>query len=203
MSTDPVDVARDDDPYEGRCGARLVSGGHCRRYPIKGAKRCEMHGSGTALARAKAAANVLQAKINGELQLRGWEPVADPVTHYAELAGEILAFKDLAREQVNVLDDWALTIGHFTSHEDGESAFMAMAEQAKAVVAVYERALDRAERTLARMIGIGFTAHAHRLAEDRGGAFLGAMRAMLADPRVTVVGNPDDVLFDALKALQG
>jgi hypothetical protein len=166
-----------------------------------------MHGSGTPQARAKAAANVLQAKINGELQQRGWEPVTDPISHYADLGGEALAFKDLAREQVNVLQDWALTIGHFQrDDDDGDSQFMAMAEQAKAVVAVYERALDRCDKILGSMLRIGLTAEALRQTRERPSreqseALIAAMDRLLADPRVSIEGDPRAVVSDALRGL--
>jgi len=175
-----------------QCTGHTRSGERCTKRPIVGGTVCYTHGGATEQVKAKARERLLHAKLNGELVKLGWEPVIDPISKYAEVGGEVLAFKDLARERVNEL------AGKWETPAEGF-----IAEDTRAAVQVYERALDRAERTLARMIGIGFTAHAHRLAEDRGHAFLGAMRAMLADPRVTVDGNPDDVLFDALKALEG
>jgi hypothetical protein len=168
---------------------------------------CATHGGSAFQVRNAAAVKLLQARINGELQQRGWEPVTDPITHYADLGGEALAFKDLAREQVNVLQDWALTIGHFQRDDDGgEPEFMAMAEQSKAVISVYERALDRCDKILGSMLRIGLTAEALRQTRERPSreqaeALIAAMDRLLADPRVHVDGDARAVVSDALRGL--
>ena len=47
-----------------------------------------MHGGLAPRVQAKVRAVQLRARINGELQALGWEPVIDPIPRYAELAGE-------------------------------------------------------------------------------------------------------------------
>lgn len=197
-------------PIPGRCGARLVGGGFCKRYPMKLTKRCAWHGSGAPQVQAKVREMRLTAKVNGELQSLGWEPVTDPVARYADLAGEILAFKDLARAHVNALEDWALTIGNFTSMEDGEPEFRAMAEQAKAVVMVYERALDRAERVLGRMQSLGISAdllrealhlESERPTREQVEKLASVLNRVLGDKRVSVdSGVARQVVVDAMTA---
>lgn len=183
------------------------SGKRCRKRPEPGMEVCRMHGGATPNAKAGAAVRLLQAKINGELQRRGWEPVTDPVTHYAQLGGEALAFKDLAREQVNALEDWSLTIGAMMRQDDEVPEYMAMAEQAKAVVGVYERALDRCDKILASMLRIGLTHEALRMAQERPSreqaeTLAAVIGLVLSDPRVTVVeGQANAVVLDALKGL--
>lgn len=142
------------------CGAKTRNGGTCKSYPVAGAKRCRMHGSSGPVARTAAAVNVLQAKLRGELNQRGWEPITDPVAEYALIGGEVVALKDMARERINDLE------GQWENPSNG-----IMAEDTKAAVQFYERALDRAERTISRMVGHGLDfaalAAALQLARER------------------------------------
>ena len=141
------------------------SGERCRKRPVVGATVCPTHGGSAPQVRAKAAVRVLEAEVAREIGRQGWEPVTDPVGAYADNAGEVLAFKDRLRERVEQLDDWTMRVASFGGDDDGESGsqLMAMGEQVRAYVAAYERSLDRAERTLARMISLGFDAQAIEL----------------------------------------
>lgn len=103
-----------------------------------------------------------------------------------------MAFKDRLRERVETLDDWTLRIAAFGASDDEAEGrqLMAMGEQVRAYVAAYERALDRAERTLARMISLGLDAKALELrAEEIGkaaGRHLGTIvQGILADLELT------------------
>lgn len=192
-----------------RCGAKTRSGEPCTQWRVNGTNRCKMHGGASPRAVAKHKEMLLQARVNGELQALGWEPVTDPVARYADLAGEILAFKDLAREQMNALQDWTLTIGHFTRGDDEVPEFLAMAEQAKAVVMVYERALDRAERVLGRMQSLGISAdllrealhlEAERPTREQVEKLAAVLNRILSDSRVSVSGDAQSVVVDAMKA---
>lgn len=123
---------------------------------------CSTHGGSAPQVRAKAAERVLEQQVAREIGRQGWAPVTDPVAAYADNAGEVLAFKDRLRERVETLDDWTLRIAAFGASDDEAEGkqLMAMGEQVRAYVAAYERALDRAERTLARMISLGLDAKA-------------------------------------------
>lgn len=148
-----------------RCSATSTqSGERCRKRPIVGGTVCFTHGGATPQVKAKAAERVVEAQVAREIGRQGWEPVTDPVGAYADNAGEVLAFKDRLRERVETLDDWTMRIAAFGGGDDDERGqLMAMGEQVRAYVAAYERSLDRAERTLARMISLGFDAKALRL----------------------------------------
>lgn len=149
MHSPPVVAAR------AVCGAKTRGGGTCINHPVTGATRCRMHGGASPAVLAKAAVNRLEAKVRGELKSKGWAPVTDPLTHYADLGGEILAFKDLARERINVLQSW----------ETPEVGMLA--EDTRAAVQVYERALDRADKILASMLRLGLDAEALRQGRER------------------------------------
>src|SRR5215217_6021247 len=118
---------------QNRCGAKTRDGGSCTQWPVKGTTRCKMHGGLAPRVQAKVRAMQLRARINGELQALGWEPVIDPIPRYAELAGETLAFKDLARERINELGSWQQA-NEFDSLD------------IHAAVKVYEWALEQSER---------------------------------------------------------
>src|SRR5215217_1596338 len=115
------------------CGARTRDGGSCTQWPVKGTTRCKMHGGLAPRVQAKARAMQLRARIDGELQALGWKPVTDPIPRYAELAGETLAFKDLARERINELESW---------EHDGTFETLDIHAAGK----VYQLALEQSER---------------------------------------------------------
>jgi len=89
------------------------------------------------------------------LEARGWQPITDPVPLFADLAGEIWEWKESARARVDELESWSVT------------NLLTGAEDVRAIVQVYEKALDRAHRTLVDMLRIGLTAEHLRQAKER------------------------------------
>ena len=142
-------------PSRRRCKARSKgSGEQCKRSPVPGAEVCVVHGGAAPQVRAKAAERLLTARIRGELAKVEIEPITDPAAAYADLAGEQWAFKELARQQIEVLEAW---------HSWSEGA----GEQIKATVQVYTAALAQMQKTLADMLRIGLSAEALRAAKER------------------------------------
>ncbi len=142
-------------PPRRRCKARSKgSGEQCKRSPVAGADVCLAHGGAAPQVRAKAAERLLTARIRGELAKAEIEPITDPAAAYADLAGEQWAFKELARQQIQVLESWA-------SWSEGAG------EQIKASVQVYTAALTAMQKTLADMLRIGLSAEALRAAKER------------------------------------
>jgi hypothetical protein len=156
-----------------------------------------MHGGLAPRVQAKARAVQLRARINGELQALGWKPVTDPIPRYAELAGETLAFKDLARDRINELGSW-------------EHASEFDAQDIHAAVKVYQWALEQSERILARMSSLGLTAEilreslhleAERPTREQVATLTAVLDNVLADPRVSVdPGVARRVVVDAMVA---
>lgn len=173
--TDPVKQNNPAAPLEKpRCGARKVDGTPCRRWPIKGSNRCRLHGGSAPQVRAKARQNVLEARINGELRRREVTPVTDPVTAIQDVVGREFAFLDLAQDRMSeILDSWART-SEVTGVED-----------ARATVAIFERALDRAERGAARMVQLGIQARIAAAQEMRAAAFIAAFQRAITLARTT------------------
>jgi hypothetical protein len=182
---------------QNRCGARTRDGGSCTQWPVRGTTRCKMHGGLAPRLRAKVRAMQLRARINGELQALGWEPVTDPIPRYAELAGETLAFKDLARERINELGSWeqANEFDNLDIH---------------AAVKVYQWALEQSEKILGRMSSLGLTAEilrealhleAERPTREQVATLAAVLDKVLADPRVSVdPGVARRVVVDAMVA---
>lgn len=115
-----------------RCSAkaRNAPGGRCHGHPVKGAKRCRMHGGTSPRSQQKAARERVEADVRDLLATLDIGPVHDPLTALKALAGEVNAWKDAMRvkvEELSTLD---------VSTEYGETA--------RAVVQLYERAMDRA-----------------------------------------------------------
>lgn len=131
------------------CGAKTRNGGTCKTPPVTGATRCRMHGGANPRSIVKARERILEARIKGELVERGWAPVLNPIPAMAEIAGEAAAFKDLAREKLNELDQW--------DHRD-----LKLAEQERAMVAVYSKSLNDTFAMLEKMARLGLDAEALR-----------------------------------------
>ena len=137
-----------------QCAAHRRDGLPCLQPPLSGQRVCRLHGGKTPGALAKGRENLLVAKIAGQVAELGFEPVTDPLAAYAEHVGEVLAFRDLCRQQLNELTSW---VGFNKDQE----------EFARALVVVYERALDRAGKQLVEMLRIGLDAAALGAAKER------------------------------------
>jgi hypothetical protein len=124
-----------------KCRARRTNGEPCGRYPTRGADVCRSHGAGAPQVRAAAAERVLDDKVRDALARLGsaqGAPIDNPLAALAQLAGQVLAFKDAVGELVNRLDEIRFT--------DSKGS-----EQLRSEVAMYERALDRSTQVLVAM----------------------------------------------------
>ena len=130
------------------------SGQRCKARPMAGATVCSTHGGRAPQVRAKAAERLLEAKIRGELAKAEITPITDPAAAYADLAAEQWAFKELARQQLVVLESW----GSYSE---------ALGEQVRPAVQVYTQALAATQKVLADMLRIGLSAEALRAAKER------------------------------------
>lgn len=157
MSNNPMPSAGTSEPHAtpAICGAKTRSGKPCQQHPIRGGTRCRMHGGSAPRALVAANRRTLEARIQGELAKHEIEPITDPVAAYADLVGETWAFKELAREKITELRAWTIT------------NVITGTDEAAAILQVYERSLDRAQRSLADMLRIGLTAEHLRQARER------------------------------------
>lgn len=137
-----------------RCKSVRSNGAQCEKYAIKGGDVCNTHGGSAPQVKAKAAERVLRAQLQADVQALGWEPVTNPALLLADVAGEMVAFKDLAREQVNELRTW-------------ESHNKLGSEVVKARVTVYAQALRDVAATADKMWSRGIDSDMLRIERER------------------------------------
>jgi hypothetical protein len=125
--------------------------------------RCSWHG-GCAPSGRKAA---LDAQARAELARLDVAPLADPLSQLALLAGQAVAWKDAMAERVNAL------AGLRYESADG-------AEQLRAEVALWERALDRCERFLSSMARLKIDERLTKISETQGHVIVSFIMAALA-----------------------
>lgn len=130
------------------------TGKPCQQRPIAGGTVCVTHGGRAPQVVAKAKERLLRAKLQAGVKALGWEPVTDPAMVLSDGLGEMVAFKDMAREQMNELSRWE------NRNEMGT-------EDVAARVAIYTAAMRDVANTAAKMISLGIDAAALQLAATR------------------------------------
>jgi hypothetical protein len=164
---DPSTGRSPPDPSTGRCAAR-TSRGPCKKHPIRGAAVCRWHGGAAPQVKAAAARRVAAHEALAALARRGVTPVGNPLAALAELAGEILAVKDVFRER-------AAQLGEETwRYEDAKGA-----EQLRAELALYERALDRSARVLEAIARLKIDERLAAVTEQQGQTLAAVVVAVL------------------------
>lgn len=115
-----------------RCSARArtAPGGICHMQRMKRQKRCHMHGGKSPQAKERLARERVDEKLTAMAAYYDKGPIQDPLSALKELAGEVVGWKDFMREKVAELD----TLSYSTDY----------GETARAVVQLFERAMDRA-----------------------------------------------------------
>lgn len=159
-----------------RC--RAVSsrtGQPCRNPPVTGATVCRMHGGSAPQVKRAGQRRLAESKARRALDDIGIREVANPLAELRALTGEVIAWKDALANHVAALDDRY-------RHTDDKGA-----EQLRAEVALYERAMDRAAKLLETWARLG-------------------LDSMLADMEVRVRQSQVDALaagLDAYRAAAG
>ena len=155
-----------------RCTATSKqSGQRCKRLASPGCAVCVMHGSRAPQVRAKAAERIVEAEARTLLDRIGHEPVTDPVGALSELAGEVVALKDILGEKVVELREWTY------SDKPGR-------EDVRAVLGAYERALDRCHRVLEGMTRLDLEARLVRLSEAQADLLERVIEAVITAPEL-------------------
>jgi hypothetical protein len=127
-------------PDKRKCAAHISSGPRkgepCQKWANRGATVCRSHGGSAPRIKQAAARNQAANDIRRALGKLNITPVRDPLTALSELAGEILAWKELAAARVATLQDMAAR--NFATGSD----------EVHAEIQVFERAMDRAVSVL-------------------------------------------------------
>lgn len=148
------------------------TGEPCGAVLRRDAIACKWHGGNSPRARAAEARRGAEREAQRALADLDAPAVADPLTALSEIAGQVVAFKDAMADRVNALN----TI----RYEDAKGA-----EQLRAEVAVFERALDRCERFLTAMAKLNIEERLVALDERRAELVAGALGATLAELGLT------------------
>lgn len=172
-----------------KCTGHNRAGKACGRPPSPGQKVCTNHGASSPQAKAAVATREVEARAERALRER-WAAgeevkTTDPLGELARVAGEIVAFKDFLRGEVHDLDgkitqEWSDKQVHMMTAE-GMREYAVIKEDMRAVVQAYERALDRAAKTLANIVKLDLagklleqnTEQAERIADAVVGALSG------------------------------
>lgn len=187
-----------------RCSAHARTGRPCGQSPKAGGV-CWLHGGNTPQVREKARRAELEAEARVALE-KAWEkhgevPVRDPLGELARLAGEVVAFKDMLRAQVESLNGTLTYWQEQDFHDaDGEVAWTKAAEDARAVVVLYERAQQRAGTILTNMVKLDIAGRMLELRTAQAVAIVDAVRTGLStvDMAAEVRKAAENAIADAL-----
>jgi hypothetical protein len=124
---------------------------------------------------AAAAERVQEARIAGVLATYSPTPVSDPLTELAALAGKTRAWTAVAEERLGELDRLDVTTP-------------GVGEQARALVGVFERALEANRRVLTDMVKLGTEERRVKISEQYSEQYsellADFLRAVFADPEL-------------------
>lgn len=150
------------------------TGEPCRRWAIEGGTVCPAHGGSAPATRRRARERAAEAELTALAARLDSGPVADPVAWYSQVAGEVNDFLTVCRERLTALAS--------LDYRDAAGV-----EGVRSVVTLYERALDRAEKTASNLIRLGIEAKAtaarEREAHSVAAAFIAHGRQVIAEAR--------------------
>lgn len=161
-----------------RCGARKRQGeGTCTQAAGWGTEHpgdgpCKLHGGSTSSQTTRVARRRAEADARAVLAELGVPAVEDPLAALLKLAGQILAWQEATATLVNGLDE--------VRYEGATGA-----EQLRAEVALYERAMDRAVSVLSAIARLNIEERLARVTERQADAVIDAIDAALAAVGVT------------------
>lgn len=159
------------------------TGERCGNAPTRGATVCRFHGGAAPQTVRKAAERLAEEDAMRLLHSMNIKPVGDPLTALQQLAGEVVAWKEILSGKVADLQG-----DYRYKHQSGE--------QLRAEVLLFERALDRCASTLAAISKLNIDDRLARVREREADMFEKAMNAAL-----TKMGLDDDQQRNARKII--
>jgi len=151
-----------------KCTATSKRSQHrCTNWPVKGATVCHIHGGKAPQVRAKAALKLVEEQARKAIRGVIVEPLGNPLTALSDVVAEIVAFKDYMAGEVERLHS-------LETHDDKG------AEQIRAVIAAYERGLDRSATWLTAIARLNIDDRLARIEEVQMLTVIRAHEAALA-----------------------
>jgi hypothetical protein len=132
-----------------------------------GVGRCKLHGGNTGKQRVGAARVTAEQEVRKVLAELDVAPVDDPLTALSQLAGQVMAWQTATATLVNRLGDKVRYEG------------AAGAEQLRAEVGLYERAMDRANTVLSTIARLDIDGRLVRIEEAKAQLLMEAVQAGL------------------------
>lgn len=162
------------DLVERQCTATAKqTGERCRNRPAIGALVCRFHGGGAPQVKARAMERMVEAEARSMLDRLG-EPdqLGHPVDELLAVAAECRGWLAVLRQMVAEMGDLTRT--------DRNSV-----EREAAIVALYERALDRTGRLLVDMNRLDLEARKVQIAQSDAQAIFDVIMAVLGNPELS------------------
>jgi hypothetical protein len=163
-------------PKKPKCGATKKSGGKCTQAAGWGTDHvgvgsCKLHGGCTETHRISAINEIEERKARTMLERLGEpEPLGSPLQALLAVAAETQAWQEILRERVSYLTD----LVYESTDDEG-----AMIERERAVVALYERSLDRTSRILSGLVKLDLDTRRVQLEEGQIEFMYRALQAVL------------------------
>lgn len=161
-----------------RCHATNRQRLQCGNPAIPGGRVCRIHGGSLQRTKSAAQRRLAEQKALRSLAEKGVAPLGDPLEAFRDLAAEALAVKEWAASHVAELRE-QLTKTDKTGRED-----------VKALLSLYERAMDRAARVLGEYVRLGIEDRLAALDERRAAV---VERVIVAVLREVGIGMDDRV----------
>lgn len=156
------------------CGRRSKSTGKPCTGPMgPGGTPCRMHGGAAPAVRRAGERRQAEAEARALLARLDVDPVEDPFTALAKLAGQVTAWKDQMAKRVNTLN------------EIRYEASGAGTEQLRSEVLLFERAMDRCAAVLGMIAKLNIDDRLARIDERRTDAVVRAVDAGIAAAGIT------------------
>jgi hypothetical protein len=178
-----------------KCRARRTDGDPCGAWAMTDAVVCWSHGGAAGQVRRKAAARRAERRVvkMADQYMQDAEPVENPLAALLALAGEIGGFKDFMAGRVAEMraDAWRYQGEH--------------AEQLRAELGLYERALDRTARVLVDINKLGLDERLLQVYERQARMFGGLIERVLRAAELSPAQSEAArlVLVSELQAITG
>lgn len=154
-----------------RCSAHRRDGSQCGSWAVKGANVCRMHGGAAPAVRAAASRRLAEVEavreVEGRVLTRAPMTLRDVYDELLRTAALAVEWRNLAEAKVAELSSW-----RYTASSSG-------AEQLRAEVALFERAMDRAAKVAEMITRLDLDARVSGLTRRDGQILAGVIEAVL------------------------